>query len=121
MYLKLLTYFYVSYLAMAFDSSPENSSGHSSALAGYIVVDPHHIDADPDPTFHPDADPYSYLGLKKERKPSNQSAKIGLYSIPILLDICKLMRIRYGIQLINFDPDQEPQHWLANSDFHHSM
>ncbi len=23
----------------------------------YSVVDPHHVDADPDSTFHPDADP----------------------------------------------------------------
>ncbi len=90
-------------------------------MAGHSVMDPHHphhIDADPDPTFHPDADPDPYLGLKKERKPSNQSAKIGFYSIPFWLDICKLMRIRFGIQLINFDPDQETQHWLAIIDFH---
>ncbi len=23
-----------------------------------VFVDPHHIDADPDSTYHPDADPY---------------------------------------------------------------
>jgi hypothetical protein len=27
------------------------------------VVDPHHIDADPDSTYHPDADPDSYFHL----------------------------------------------------------
>jgi hypothetical protein len=84
MYLKLLTYFYFSYLAMAFDSSPEHR-----VLAivlpwlATVFVDPHHIDADPDPTFHLDADPDPDLSLKKELKPSNQNAKIGLYSIPL--------------------------------------
>jgi hypothetical protein len=90
-------------------------------------VDPHHFDADPDSTCHPDTDQDLIFYLMRIRIPlftlmririltskkgSNpcKSAKIGSYSIH-WLDICKLMRIqiRFRIQLINFvaDPDAD--------------
>ncbi len=36
-------------------------------MAGHNVVDPQHVDADPDPTCHPDADPDP--SLKKSSNP----------------------------------------------------
>jgi hypothetical protein len=73
------------------------------------VVDPHHVDADPDSTYHLDADPdFDFLfepdpSFKKRLEPF-KNAKIGSYSITFWSDICKLMeiRIRFRIQLIIF-------------------
>jgi hypothetical protein len=74
-------------------------------------VDPHHLDADPDahpdsshhsdadldPTFHPDADPDPSFQIKIQtlKKCSNR-----LIFHTFWLVICKLMRIRFRIQLI---------------------
>ncbi len=46
------------------------------------VVDPHHLDADPDSTFHPDADQDTDPdpSSTKRLKPLKKSAKIGSYS-----------------------------------------
>jgi hypothetical protein len=74
----------------------------SLSVVIFSVVDPHHLDADPDatyrpdadsdvlfdadsaPTFHPDAepDPDSDPSFKKSRKPL-KSARIGSYSIHV--------------------------------------
>jgi hypothetical protein len=100
-------------------------------------VDPHHVDADPDSTYHPDADPDSdfyflmqmririrvrlftlmriqiqiqILASKRhktfERKCSNRRVCHTFW-----LFICKLMPIRFRIQLITFDagPDEDPE------------
>jgi hypothetical protein len=74
------------------------------------VVDPHHLDADPDPTFRHDSNPYPDPSFKKGSNPG-KSAKIGAYSLfhTFWLNMCKLMRIRirFLIQLMNFDADPD--------------
>ncbi len=56
--------------------------------------------ADPDPTFHPDADPDPDPSSKKRLKPLKKFYNRLIFDI-FWIDICKLMRIRFRIQLIN--------------------
>jgi hypothetical protein len=84
---------------------------------------------DPIPTFHPDADPDPDPSFKKRHK-YLKKRQIRLIFNTFWLDICKLIRIRFRIQLINFDwmriwmqiqvtkilrilhdADPDPQHW----------
>ncbi len=62
------------------------------------VVDPHHLDADPDSTNHPDADPDQTFHPDADADPDpdpsikkgSKSAKIGSYRT-FWLAVCKLM------------------------------
>ncbi len=100
-------------------------------------VDPHYIDADPDPachlnedpepTFHFDADPDPNFQINAQ---NTESVQIGSYSIPNIfrLAICKLMRIwiqfitlmRMRIRILHFNligihANPDPQHWIEKN------
>ncbi len=72
------------------------------------------IDADPDPTFYPDADPDPDPSFKKRLK-LLKKCQNRLMFYTFWLDICKLMRIRFRIQLINFDADPDPDFYLMRT------
>jgi hypothetical protein len=48
-------------------------------LGGTSVVDPHHLDAAPDPTFHPDANPDPDPDPCFKKNPPPTSSADGLY------------------------------------------
>jgi hypothetical protein len=70
------------------------------------VVDPHHPDADPDPTFHPDPDPDLDPSFKKKVRTLEKCYNMLIFHT-FWLDIYKLMRIRFRIQLVNIDADPD--------------
>jgi hypothetical protein len=73
------------------------------------VVDPHHFDADPDPTFHPVADPDADPDPSFQMKAQILEKELKKAHIPYIL-ACHLQ--------IDSDPDPDPAyHFDADPDF----
>ncbi len=93
----------------------------SQTIVWCSVADPHHIDAEPYPTFHFDADPDPDPAVNKGSKPWKRAKIVGSYSLHVGLSV-KFTRIRIqficlmrsGIQLttFQFDADPDPQRWF---------